>query len=301
MGRTCKEGPERTALRTAFPVLLPRPHGAHELLHAGNARQNPGDEVLAPVSLTLPRLWLQASSAHGPSWAEATSPGEPWPREETETPPGRGAGPDPWPSASPPGVACSAILMYTFCTDCWLIAVLYFTWLAFDWNTPKKGRSATSLPHPLALGTLPPTGTEVPQCGGRPFLLSTCYVKSGQLGQGAVLGPGCRKPLGGPHPGPQRSSHSTKGLPNLREQRWERAQWEEGEDAWQGDHPLTQGLTLGLSSLPFAHMSPAPTPAPSYPVFCSLEGGRRSQWVRNWAVWRYFRDYFPIQVKTCGC
>uniref|UniRef100_A0A7N5K513 Acyltransferase n=1 Tax=Ailuropoda melanoleuca TaxID=9646 RepID=A0A7N5K513_AILME len=139
MGRTCKEGPERTALRTAFPVLLPRPHGAHELLHAGNARQNPGDEVLAPVSLTLPRLWLQASSAHGPSWAEATSPGEPWPREETETPPGRGAGPDPWPSASPPGVACSAILMYTFCTDCWLIAVLYFTWLAFDWNTPKKG------------------------------------------------------------------------------------------------------------------------------------------------------------------
>ncbi|XP_048954794.1 diacylglycerol O-acyltransferase 2 isoform X2 [Canis lupus dingo] len=37
------------------------------------------------------------------------------------------------------GVACSAILMYTFCTDCWLIAVLYFTWLAFDWNTPKKG------------------------------------------------------------------------------------------------------------------------------------------------------------------
>ncbi|KAM4846180.1 diacylglycerol O-acyltransferase 2 isoform 1-T1 [Thomomys bottae] len=39
----------------------------------------------------------------------------------------------------PPGVACSLILMYTFCTDCWLISVLYFTWLAFDWNTPKKG------------------------------------------------------------------------------------------------------------------------------------------------------------------
>ncbi|ELW71900.1 Diacylglycerol O-acyltransferase 2 [Tupaia chinensis] len=36
------------------------------------------------------------------------------------------------------GVVCSIILMYTFCTDCWLIAVLYFTWLAFDWNTPKK-------------------------------------------------------------------------------------------------------------------------------------------------------------------
>nr|XP_031537220.1 diacylglycerol O-acyltransferase 2 isoform X1 [Vicugna pacos] len=61
------------------------------------------------------------------------------------------------------GVTCSILLMYTFCTDCWLISVLYFTWLVFDWNTPKKG-------------------------------------------------------------------------------------------------------------------------------------GRRSQWVRNWAVWRYFRDYFPIQI-----
>lgn len=46
---------------------------------------------------------------------------------------------------APPGVACSVILMYTFCTDCWLIAVLYFTWLAFDWNTPKKG-NRSSLP-----------------------------------------------------------------------------------------------------------------------------------------------------------
>ncbi|XP_069748257.1 diacylglycerol O-acyltransferase 2 [Narcine bancroftii] len=28
-------------------------------------------------------------------------------------------------------------------------------------------------------------------------------------------------------------------------------------------------------------------------------GGRRSAWVRNWAVWRYFREYFPIKlVKT---
>ncbi|XP_062992555.1 2-acylglycerol O-acyltransferase 2-B-like [Elgaria multicarinata webbii] len=28
-------------------------------------------------------------------------------------------------------------------------------------------------------------------------------------------------------------------------------------------------------------------------------GGRRSAWARNWAVWRYFRDYFPITlVKT---
>ncbi|KAM4714421.1 2-acylglycerol O-acyltransferase 1 isoform 2-T2 [Anableps anableps] len=28
-------------------------------------------------------------------------------------------------------------------------------------------------------------------------------------------------------------------------------------------------------------------------------GGRRSQWVRKWSVWRYFRDYFPLTlVKT---
>ncbi|XP_078389995.1 2-acylglycerol O-acyltransferase 1 [Cetorhinus maximus] len=28
-------------------------------------------------------------------------------------------------------------------------------------------------------------------------------------------------------------------------------------------------------------------------------GGRRSMWIRNWPVWRYFRDYFPITlVKT---
>ncbi|KAM4536718.1 2-acylglycerol O-acyltransferase 1 [Odontesthes bonariensis] len=28
-------------------------------------------------------------------------------------------------------------------------------------------------------------------------------------------------------------------------------------------------------------------------------GGRRSQWVRSWAVWEYFRDYFPLTlVKT---
>ncbi|XP_067412611.1 2-acylglycerol O-acyltransferase 2-B-like [Emydura macquarii macquarii] len=25
-------------------------------------------------------------------------------------------------------------------------------------------------------------------------------------------------------------------------------------------------------------------------------GGRRSRWVRNWAVWRHFRDYFPITL-----
>ncbi|XP_063298524.1 2-acylglycerol O-acyltransferase 1 isoform X1 [Pelobates fuscus] len=28
-------------------------------------------------------------------------------------------------------------------------------------------------------------------------------------------------------------------------------------------------------------------------------GGRRVQWVRNWSVWRFFKDYFPIKlVKT---
>lgn len=26
-------------------------------------------------------------------------------------------------------------------------------------------------------------------------------------------------------------------------------------------------------------------------------GGRRSQWVRSWTVWKYFREYFPIQVS----
>ncbi|XP_075920828.1 diacylglycerol O-acyltransferase 2-like isoform X2 [Petromyzon marinus] len=31
-----------------------------------------------------------------------------------------------------------------------------------------------------------------------------------------------------------------------------------------------------------------------------LAGGRRTNWVRNWDVWNYFRDYFPIKlVKTC--
>ncbi|XP_077819974.1 diacylglycerol O-acyltransferase 2 isoform X1 [Macaca mulatta] len=105
------------------------------------------------------------------------------------------------------GVACSAILMYIFCTDCWLIAVLYFTWLVFDWNTPKKGKCKASLAPPLILGMLSP--------------------------------------------------------------------------------------------LPVLSALPKCTPTPTNSVFYSLEGGRRSQWVRNWAVWRYFRDYFPIQlVKT---
>lgn len=64
----------------------------------------------------------------------------------------------------PPGVACSVILMYTFCTDCWLIAVLYFTWLAFDWNTPKKGNRLLSacvsptLASSLCAAAAPPPG-----------------------------------------------------------------------------------------------------------------------------------------------
>uniref|UniRef100_UPI00398E35F5 2-acylglycerol O-acyltransferase 1-like isoform X2 n=1 Tax=Pristiophorus japonicus TaxID=55135 RepID=UPI00398E35F5 len=27
------------------------------------------------------------------------------------------------------------------------------------------------------------------------------------------------------------------------------------------------------------------------------QGGRRSEWVRNWTIWSYFRDYFPIHLK----
>ncbi|KAL8191274.1 UNVERIFIED_CONTAM: Diacylglycerol O-acyltransferase 2 [Gekko kuhli] len=27
-----------------------------------------------------------------------------------------------------------------------------------------------------------------------------------------------------------------------------------------------------------------------------MKGGRRSHWVRNWSVWWYFRDYFPIRL-----
>uniref|UniRef100_A0A8D0T0T0 Acyltransferase n=1 Tax=Sus scrofa TaxID=9823 RepID=A0A8D0T0T0_PIG len=30
------------------------------------------------------------------------------------------------------------------------------------------------------------------------------------------------------------------------------------------------------------------------------EGGRRSAWVRNWAIWSHFRDYFPISVRPSG-
>ncbi|XP_069828992.1 diacylglycerol O-acyltransferase 2 [Dendropsophus ebraccatus] len=42
------------------------------------------------------------------------------------------------------GVACTVILLYIFCTDCWLIAALYLAWLVFDWNTPNKGGRRSS-------------------------------------------------------------------------------------------------------------------------------------------------------------
>lgn len=72
-------------------------------------------------------------------------------RQEKEACPGR-TGPHLWVSACPPGVACTISLMYIFCTDCWLIAVLYFTWLVFDWNTPKKGKGTDLLASPLHPG-----------------------------------------------------------------------------------------------------------------------------------------------------
>ncbi|XP_063786228.1 2-acylglycerol O-acyltransferase 3 isoform X2 [Pseudophryne corroboree] len=28
-------------------------------------------------------------------------------------------------------------------------------------------------------------------------------------------------------------------------------------------------------------------------------GGRRTEWVRRWTVWKYFRDYFPIKLLQC--
>ena len=31
----------------------------------------------------------------------------------------------------------------------------------------------------------------------------------------------------------------------------------------------------------------------------TISGGRRSHWIRSWTIWRWFRDFFPIQlVKT---
>ncbi|KAE8627920.1 hypothetical protein XENTR_v10007222 [Xenopus tropicalis] len=42
------------------------------------------------------------------------------------------------------GVACTAVLVYIFCTDLWLIAALYLTWMVLDWNTPYKGGRRSS-------------------------------------------------------------------------------------------------------------------------------------------------------------
>lgn len=77
--------------------------------------------------------------------------------------------------------------MYTFCTDCWLIAVLYFTWLAFDWNTPKKGKSMgllAPLPRPRNLPLAQAEGSSLRVLPF--FLLNTCYVKHIGLDQGVV-------------------------------------------------------------------------------------------------------------------
>lgn len=79
---------------------------------------------------------------------------------------------------------------------------------------------------------------------------------------------------------------------------------------WEGAHWAGTEILCGLvdtyipqGSYCLCLASPALLKCPLRPllpntVLCFLEGGRRSQWVRNWAVWRYFRDYFPIQVKT---
>lgn len=40
-----------------------------------------------------------------------------------------------------PGAACTLLLIYMFCTDCWLIAAIYTAWLIVDWNTPKQGNA----------------------------------------------------------------------------------------------------------------------------------------------------------------
>jgi len=42
------------------------------------------------------------------------------------------------------GAACTVLLIYIFCTDCWVIAAMYTAWLIFDWNTPKQGGRRSS-------------------------------------------------------------------------------------------------------------------------------------------------------------
>lgn len=101
--------------------------------------------------------------------------------------------------------------MYIFCTDCWLIAVLYFTWLVFDWNTPKKGKCKASLAPPLILGMLSPLHKL------KGLILSavsfnTHFVKStGLVLWGEVKSPSKGTVL------VLTSSHSVEGLHNMRE------------------------------------------------------------------------------------
>ncbi|XP_056450550.1 diacylglycerol O-acyltransferase 2 isoform X1 [Gadus chalcogrammus] len=42
------------------------------------------------------------------------------------------------------GLSATVLLIYMFCTDCWLIAAMYTAWLIFDWNTPKQGGRRSS-------------------------------------------------------------------------------------------------------------------------------------------------------------
>ena len=67
-------------------------------------------------------------------------------------------------------------------------------------------------------------------------------------------------------------------------------------------------LFLGLFSLflflyllltPLYHVSILYIAWHVYDYRTPARGGRRSEWVRRWAVWRYWRDYFPVSlVKT---
>lgn len=90
------------------------------------------------------------------------------------------------------------------------------------------------------------------------------------------------------------------GMAGGRECMWEGAHWAGAH--WAGAKMLcglTDTFLRGSHWLCLACIVQlSPTLLLPNTVFCFLEGGRRSQWVRNWAVWRYFRDYFPIQVKT---
>lgn len=58
---------------------------------------------------------------------------------------------------APSGAVCSVLLLYMFCTDCWLLAAMYTTWLILDWNTPKRGEWTPSdilVPVPSHTGLL---------------------------------------------------------------------------------------------------------------------------------------------------